>query len=49
VILGLGLGMVMQVLVSGPERRRLQVPRRRHVRSVLFRQVGGSIGVAVFV
>jgi hypothetical protein len=49
VILGLGLGMVMQVLVlavqNAVEHRYLGVATAG---STLFRQVGGSIGVAAF-
>jgi EmrB/QacA subfamily drug resistance transporter len=49
VILGLGLGMVMQVLVlavqNSVERRNMGVATSG---STLFRQIGGSIGVALF-
>ncbi len=49
VVLGLGLGMVMQVLViavqNAVDYRHLGVATSG---SVLFRQIGGSIGIAIF-
>ena len=49
VVLGLGLGMVMQVLViavqNAVDYRHLGVATSG---SVLFRQVGGSVGIAIF-
>ena len=49
VVLGLGLGMVMQVLVlavqNAVDYRNMGVATSG---SLLFRQIGGSIGIALF-
>jgi EmrB/QacA subfamily drug resistance transporter len=49
VVLGLGLGMVMQVLVLAVQNAvEFQVMGVATSGSILFRQVGGSIGLAIF-
>jgi EmrB/QacA subfamily drug resistance transporter len=49
VVLGLGLGMVMQVLVLAVQNAvELRIMGVATSGSILFRQVGGSIGLAIF-
>jgi hypothetical protein len=49
VVLGLGLGMVMQVLVLAVQNAvEFRVMGVATSGSILFRQVGGSIGIAIF-
>ena len=48
-VLGLGLGLVMQVLVLAVQNAvALRAARRRDLGATLFRSIGGSLGVSVF-